>query len=254
MIPSRPVIASSKRRKPCRCSSRMRERDHAGDHPGGQQRHVEEQVETECGADELGDVGRHRHQLRLHPQSPGDRARVVVAAELGQVAVGDDAELRRQVLDQHRHHVREQHHPQEQVAELGAALDVGGEVARVDVGDRGHERRAEHPQRRPHTALREQLLERARLLLERDRKRRRPRSRPRAPAAQGEAAGVIASSSQSRASRAPASPRARAPHRRSERTAAPRTAACRSARNRRQARSRGRPGTAASPDRSRTHG
>ena len=47
-----------------------------------------------------------------------DRARVVVAEALGQVAVGDDAELRRQVLDQHRHQVRGEHDPQQQVAEL----------------------------------------------------------------------------------------------------------------------------------------
>ena len=43
------------------------------------------------------------------------------AHDLGQVAVGDDAELGRQVLDQHRHQVRRQDDPQQQVAELRAA-------------------------------------------------------------------------------------------------------------------------------------
>ena len=84
------------------------------------------------------------------------------AHDLGIVAVGDDPELGREVLDQHRHHVRQQHDPQQQVAELRAAFDVGGEVARIDVGDRGDERRAEHRDRRAHATLGQQLLERAR--------------------------------------------------------------------------------------------
>ncbi len=82
-----------------------------------------------------------------------DRLRVVVAAQLRQVPVGDDPELGGEVLDQHRHQVRGEHDPEQQVAELRAALDVGGEVAGVDVGDRGDERRAEHRQRRPQPAL-----------------------------------------------------------------------------------------------------
>ena len=91
--------------------------------------------------------------------------RVVLAEVLGQVAVGDDAELRREVLDHHRHQVRGEHDPQQQVAELGAARDVGGEVARVDVGDSRDERRAEHGQRRAHPAFGEEALERALLVL-----------------------------------------------------------------------------------------
>ena len=58
MIPSRAVIASSKRRKPCRCSSREdAEGDDAGHHDCDDERDVEEEVEPERGADELGDVG-----------------------------------------------------------------------------------------------------------------------------------------------------------------------------------------------------
>ena len=66
-----------------------------------------------------------------------------VAADLGEVVAGGDAELRAHRLDQHRHQVRGQDDPEQQVAVLGARGDVGGEVARVDVGDRGDERRAE---------------------------------------------------------------------------------------------------------------
>ena len=44
---------------------------------------------------------------------------------------------------EHRHQVRGDDHPQQQVAVLGAAGDVRGEVARIDVGDGGDERRPE---------------------------------------------------------------------------------------------------------------
>ena len=66
-----------------------------------------------------------------------------LATELGQVAPGGDAELGRERLDQHRHQVAGDDDPEQQVAELRAALDVGGEVAGVHVGDAGDERRAE---------------------------------------------------------------------------------------------------------------
>ena len=76
-----------------------RERDHARDQPGRQQRHAEEQVQPERRAEELGDVGGHRHDLRLHPHAPRDRPRVAGTDLLGQVVIRDDPQLRRQVLD-----------------------------------------------------------------------------------------------------------------------------------------------------------
>ena len=65
------------------------------------------------------------------------------AADLGEVLAGRDPELRRLGLDDHRDQVGREDDPEQQVAELGAAGDVGGEVARVDVGDGGDEGRAE---------------------------------------------------------------------------------------------------------------
>ena len=79
-----------------------------------------------------------------------DRRAVGVAAHLGQavgVREGGDADLGREGLHEHRHQVRGDDHPYEHEAVLGAALDVRGEVARVDVGDGGHERGPE--QREP---------------------------------------------------------------------------------------------------------
>ena len=61
----------------------------------------------------------------------------------GEVLARGDAELRRERLDEHRHQVRGDDHPDERVAELRAAGDVRREVARVDVGDGGDERRPE---------------------------------------------------------------------------------------------------------------
>jgi hypothetical protein len=61
----------------------------------------------------------------------------MAAAELRQALAGDDAELGGERLEQHGHEVGEQHDPQEEITELRAALDVGGEVAGVHVGDRG---------------------------------------------------------------------------------------------------------------------
>ena len=74
----------------------------------------------------------------------------MVAAELRQVAAGDDAELGRERLEQHRDQIGQQDDPEQEVAVLGAGLDVGGEVAGVHVGDRGDHRRAGESQKGPH--------------------------------------------------------------------------------------------------------
>ena len=152
-MPSSPAIDDLEAPVAAALQREDREGDDGGHEAGGEQRDAEEQVQRDRRADELGEVGRHRDELGLDPQAPGDGAREVLAAQLGQVAAGRDADLGRQVLDQHRHQVRGEDHPQQQVAVLGAAGDVGGEVAGVDVGDAGDEGRAEQrralPRRRP---------------------------------------------------------------------------------------------------------
>ena len=76
----------------------------------------------------------------------------LLPADLGQVEAGRDAELGAHRLDEHRHEVGGEDDPQEHVAVLRAARDVGGEVARVDIGDGGDKRRAEEGQQRPQAA------------------------------------------------------------------------------------------------------
>ena len=70
----------------------------------------------------------------------------LLAADLRQVPARGDAELRGQRLDQHRHQVRGDDHPDELVPVLRAAGDVRREVARVDVRDAGDERRPDERQ------------------------------------------------------------------------------------------------------------
>jgi hypothetical protein len=65
----------------------------------------------------------------------------MAAISLGQVAAGDDAELGGERLEQHGDQIRRQHHPQQLVAVTRAGLDVGGEISRIDIGDRGDHRR-----------------------------------------------------------------------------------------------------------------
>jgi len=80
--------------------------DHQGHDPGEergrQQRDAEEQVEAQRGAQELGQVRRHGHELADDPHAPDHRPWELVAAQLGQVAAGGDAQLGGERLDQHR--------------------------------------------------------------------------------------------------------------------------------------------------------
>ena len=64
-----------------------------------------------------------------------DRARVVIAAGLGEVAAAGDAEARGERLQQDRHQVGDHDDAEERVAEAGAAGEVGGPVAGVHVAD-----------------------------------------------------------------------------------------------------------------------
>ena len=80
------------------------------------------------------------------PHRPDDRPREALAADARPGSARGDAELGGERLDEHRHQVAGDDHPQQRVAELRAALDVGGEVAGVHVGDAGDEGRPEERQ------------------------------------------------------------------------------------------------------------
>ena len=136
------VITASSGRKPYRCSPRMRNVITPVMTRRREERDAEQQLDPERGAEELGQVGRHRDQLRLDPETDRGPAGEALPADLREVPAGRDPELRRQRLDQHRHQVRGDDHPEEREAELRAARDVRREVARVHVGHAGDEGRA----------------------------------------------------------------------------------------------------------------
>ena len=120
------------------------ERGHAH---AGDERHVEQQRQADGAAEKLGEVGRHGGNLADPPHRQHHRTRKMVAAHFREVLAGDDAELGGQALEQHRDDVGEQHDPEQAVAVFRAGLDVGGEITRVHIGDRGDDRRAGKGQR-----------------------------------------------------------------------------------------------------------
>lgn len=126
------------------------EDEDGGDECGGEERlgvapaagkegGAEEEVEAEGGAEELGEIGGDGGDLGGDPEGDGGAAAEVLAAVLREGEAGDDAELGGEVLDENGHGIRPEEHPEEAIAKAAAALDVGGEIAGVDVGDAGDE-------------------------------------------------------------------------------------------------------------------
>ena len=102
------------------------------------QRNAEQELQRDRRADHLGQVAGDDRQLAGDPEHEVDRSRIVVAAGLGEVAAGGDAEPGGERLQQDRHQVRQHDDEEQRVAELGAAGEVGRPVARIHVADRDH--------------------------------------------------------------------------------------------------------------------
>ena len=99
------------------------------------QRQMEQEIQGDGRADDLGEIARRNRELTEQPQHNRRRARVVIAACLGEVAAAGDAEPERERLQQDRHQVRQHDHAQQRVAVLRAAGEVGRPVAGVHVTD-----------------------------------------------------------------------------------------------------------------------
>ena len=82
-------------------------------------------------------------------RAEADAAAVGLVAELGEVALGGDAELEREALQQDRHQVGEHDDEEQRVAEARAAGDVGGPVAGVHVADGDEEAGTEKAEQAP---------------------------------------------------------------------------------------------------------
>ena len=72
-----------------------------------------------------------------------------LVAELRQIALGGDAQLEREALQQNGHQVRGHDDKQQRVAEARAAGDVRGPVAGVHVADRDQESGTDKAQQPP---------------------------------------------------------------------------------------------------------
>ena len=106
-----------------------------GEEHAEKQRDVEEEIKSDGGAEDFGEVAGGDGEFAGHPEKNGHAAGIVVAAGLGEIASGDDAEFRGEPLEKHRQEITDQDDAEKGVAELGAAADVGGPVAGVHVAD-----------------------------------------------------------------------------------------------------------------------
>ncbi len=114
-----------------------------GEHDAEHERDAEEQVDADGGAEHLGEVGGDDGELGHDPEQECGRARVLLAAQLGEVRSRDYAHARGEDLQQKCDRVGQHQHPEQLVAEARPALDVGGPVARVQVADGNEEGGAE---------------------------------------------------------------------------------------------------------------
>ena len=108
----------------------------AGDQHAPENGNAEQQIQPDGRAQHFGQIAGGNGdfaQPEQHVVTPG---RILVVAGLGQVAAGHQPQPCAEGLEQHRHGVAHQQHPEQPVAELRAALDVGGPVAGVGIADR----------------------------------------------------------------------------------------------------------------------
>src|SRR3982074_1516482 len=90
----------------------------------GRRPRAKRRVEADRRPQDLGEVGGHRHELGDHPEAVRHRLGELVPADPRQPAPGGDAELGGEDLDENRHQVGGEDHPQQPVAEFGPSGDV----------------------------------------------------------------------------------------------------------------------------------
>ena len=107
----------------------------AGDAYAPQQGNAEQQLQSNGRADDFCQITGGDGDFAQHPQGMADGTRKMIAASLGQIALGGDAEFKRQALQQDGEQVRQHHYKQQGVVVAGAGGEVGGPVAGVHVAD-----------------------------------------------------------------------------------------------------------------------
>ena len=103
-----------------------------------QHRRPDQQIKPQCRAQKLRQVRRDGRHFRGYPEEDRHWPREMLPAVLRQRQPGNNAQLRRKILDEDGHRVRPQQHPQQPVSKPAAALDIGRKVSRIDICDRSH--------------------------------------------------------------------------------------------------------------------
>ena len=116
-----------------------------GDEHAELQRQVEQQVQGDGRADDLGEVAGDDRDLAEKPEGDRGGLPVVVAAGHREVLARREAQPGAEHLEELGNEARQQHHPEQGVAVPRAAAEVGSPVAGVHVADadevsRSHER------------------------------------------------------------------------------------------------------------------
>ena len=96
---------------------------------------VGEQVDGDGAAEDFGQVAGADRQFAKQPVGPAGPVGIPVAAALGEILAGDDAEPGGDDLEEDGHQAGEGDDPEQVVFELSAALEVGAPVAGVHVAD-----------------------------------------------------------------------------------------------------------------------
>ena len=106
-----------------------------GDAHAPDQRDAEKQIQRDGRADHFREIARADGEFAEQPEHDRHGLGVMVAAGLGEVASGHDAEFGAERLQENRHEIRDQNDAEQRVAELRATREVRGPVARVHVAD-----------------------------------------------------------------------------------------------------------------------
>ena len=100
---------------------------------------MEEQVQGDGRSDHLRQIAGGDGNLAQHPKEQAGPSRIITAASLRQIELGDDAEARGKRLNQNRHEIGHEENEDELIGKARPARDIRRPVSRVHVADR-HEK------------------------------------------------------------------------------------------------------------------
>ena len=96
---------------------------------------MEQEIKRDGAAEDFGQITGADGDFAHQPVGPARPARGPVAAALGEIFSGNDAEARRDHLHEDGHEAGETDDPEQSVFELRPALQIGSPVTRVHVSD-----------------------------------------------------------------------------------------------------------------------